>query len=100
MGAKSNELHQILSSLEDLFSLSLPDSSLLAEVGDIDTLTLKEKVQQLVELSDELTVRSAQASRNYLEHVAKENQMWIDFDERMGKCENLLRQLKQAGDLT
>uniref|UniRef100_A0A060T768 ARAD1C18678p n=1 Tax=Blastobotrys adeninivorans TaxID=409370 RepID=A0A060T768_BLAAD len=98
--SKHDKLGELASSLQALQDAEVPPAKnfgQLADLKDTQVPAAQQKVDHAHEQGAELSIRSAQASKVFLEQaVVEQNRVWTDFEQRMEQCESALRRIEAA----
>lgn len=93
--SRADGLGGYIQSLEKVQDLSIPETKTSKNLAELQITDAKEKITEVSQISDELNIRSAQTSKEWLDKIVTEsNSNWLDFEERMTRCENALRKIE------
>lgn len=100
IASQKDTFQSVISSLEVLSKMDFPDTESFAQLASILRSRLPEvedKVEEIAEVADELSIRSAQVARAWLDDILlNDNRMWTEFEDRIIKCEEALRKIEAA----
>lgn len=99
VSSRMDGFKELTQSLEQVQEYPIPETSKSRDLARLQTgiTDADEKVSEVSNISDELSIRSAQASKEFLQKmVVQANKDYLDFEERMSRCENALRTIEAA----
>lgn len=99
VSSRMDGFKELTQSLEQVQEYPIPETSKSRDLARLQTgiNEADEKVSEVTTISDELSIRSAQTSKEFLQKmVVQANREYLDFEERMSRCEKALRTIEAA----
>lgn len=99
VSSRMDGFKELTQSLEQVQEHPIPETSKSRDLARLQTgiNEADEKISEVTTISDELSIRSAQTSKEFLQKmVVQANKDYLDFEERMSRCERALRTIEAA----